>query len=180
MALLGQLPEPQVKPVFIVVSGLPGTGKSYFSKKLAERLPVVIIESDALRKTLFGSPSYSREESAYLFRTSHKLIVNLLERGISVVLDATNLLERFRERLYQIADSLESKLILIRTEASPSIVKERLESRAGNMANNSDADWAIYQKMKSSTEKMTRNHYVIDTSKDIKSAIDKIVREFYR
>lgn len=53
---LGQLPEPAVKPAFIVVSGLPGTGKSYFCRKLAERLQFIILESDALRKALFSSP----------------------------------------------------------------------------------------------------------------------------
>jgi len=180
MALLGQLPEPQAKPVFIVVSGLPGTGKSYFSKRLAGKLPVVILESDALRKALFDPPNYSQEESAYLFRACNKLIANLLERGVSVVLDATNLFERFRERLYRIADSLEAKLILVRIEASPEVVKNRLESRAGSMAGNSDADWSVYQKMKDMAERMTRNHYVVDTSKDIKPAIDKIAKEFYR
>ena len=49
---LGQLPEPVAKPAFVAVRGLPGTGKSYFSSKLAERLPLAILESDALRKVL--------------------------------------------------------------------------------------------------------------------------------
>ena len=40
---LGQLPEPLVEPTFTVVSGLPGTGKSYFSSKLAERLQFLIL-----------------------------------------------------------------------------------------------------------------------------------------
>ena len=56
---LGQLPEPAAEPALIAVSGLPGTGKSYFCSKLAERLPFVILESDALRKVLCSPPSYS-------------------------------------------------------------------------------------------------------------------------
>ncbi len=35
---LGQLPEPVAEPVLVVVGGLPGSGKSYFCGKLAERL----------------------------------------------------------------------------------------------------------------------------------------------
>ena len=54
---LGELPEPMVEPAFIAVSGLPGAGKSYFCSKLVERLPSVILESDALRKALFSSPN---------------------------------------------------------------------------------------------------------------------------
>ncbi len=101
---LGQLPEPVVEPAFVVVSGLPGTGKSYFCSKLAERLPFLILESDALRKALFSAPSYSQQESSYLFRVYHLLIERLLKKGVPVVLDATNLSERHRERLYSIAE----------------------------------------------------------------------------
>src|SRR3972149_825639 len=93
---LAPLPEPMAKPVLVVISGLPGTGKSYFSRKLAERLPCVILESDALRKRLFSSPDYSAAESQYLFSACHRLIEELLKSGISVVLDATNLVEGHR------------------------------------------------------------------------------------
>jgi len=53
---LGELPEPVAEPAFIAVSGLPGTGKSYFCRRLVERLPSIILESDALRKELFPQP----------------------------------------------------------------------------------------------------------------------------
>ncbi|MFC2060414.1 AAA family ATPase, partial [Chloroflexota bacterium] len=93
---LGQLPEPTVNPAFIAVSGLPGTGKSYFCSQLAKRLPLVVLESDVLRKALFSSPSYGLKESSHLFRTIHRLIEDLLKRGMSLILDATNLSERYR------------------------------------------------------------------------------------
>lgn len=176
---LGQLPEPVVKPAFIVVSGLPGTGKSYFSRKLAERLPFLILESDALRKTLFPSPVYSSQESARLFEAIHHLIEGLLKRGIPLTLDATNLAERYREHLYKIADRLDIKLIMVRVEAPPDLVHERLKSRLKkeNQGDNSDADWTIYQKMKESVQRIHRKHYVVDTSGDITPVLNKIVRE---
>jgi len=177
---LGQLPEAVAEPVFIAVSGLPGTGKSYFCSKLVERLSFIILESDALRKALFPSPSYSQQESSRLFRACHLLIERLLRKGISLILDATNLSERYREHLYSIADRLNVKLLLVRVEAPPQIVRERLESKLKDLENKSDADWEVYQKMKSSVQKITRNHYVVDTSKDITPVIDKIVREVNR
>ena len=51
---LGKLPEPVVRPSLVVVSGLPGTGKSYFCLRLAERVPFAILESDRLRKWYTG------------------------------------------------------------------------------------------------------------------------------
>ena len=177
---LGQLPEPVAEPVFIAVSGLPGTGKSYFCSKLAEKLSFVILESDALRKALFPSPSYSQQESSRLFRACHLLIERLLRKGISLILDATNLSERYREHLYSIADRLSVKLLLVRVEAPPQIVRERLESKLKDPENKSDADWEVYQKMKSSVQKIRRNHYAVDTSRDITPVLDKIVREVRR
>ena len=173
---LGQLPDPVVKPTFITVSGLPGTGKSYFCNKLAERLSFVILESDALRKALFPSPSHSSQESSRLFQTCHLLIEKLLKKGVSLILDATNLSERFRKRLYNIADRLDVKLILVRIEAPLQVVHQRLQARVNNPGGKSDADWVVYQKMTPSVQKISRNHYAVDTSKDITPVLDKIMR----
>ena len=179
---LGQFPEPVVKPSFIVVSGLPGTGKSYFCSKLAEKLPFIILESDALRKVLFSSPNYSSQESSRLFQTCHHLIEELLKRGVPLILDATNLSEQYREHLYSIADRLDVNLVLVRVEAPPQVVRERLKARreGTNPRSKSDADWAVYQRMKSSVQRIHRNHYAVDTSRDITSVLDKIIREVKR
>ena len=177
---LGQLPEPVVKPAFIVVSGLPGTGKSYFCRKLAERLHFVILESDVLRRALFLSPGYDPTESRRLFQAIHLLIEGLLKRGMPLILDATNLSERYREHLYSIADHLDVRLVLVKVEAPPDVVRERLKARRGDPQSKSDADWGVYQKLRSSVEKIWRNHYVVDTSRDITPVLDKIVRAVRR
>ena len=179
---LGQLPEPVVRPTFIVVSGLPGTGKSYLSSKLAERLGFLILGSDALRKTLFPSPSYSQQESSHLFQACHLLIERLLAKGVSIILNATNLSERHRERLYNIADRMGAKLILVRVEAPHQVVEERLKARqaGANPADESNAGWEVYQRMRPTVQKIGRNHFVVDTSRDIAPVLDKIVREVRR
>lgn len=179
---LRQFPEPEAEPSFIVVSGLPGTGKSFFCSRLAERLPFKILESDALRRTLFPSPSYSAEESSQLFQAIHLLIERLLKKGTPLILDATNLSERYRERLYSIAERLNVRLILVRVEAPPQVVYERLKARnqKEKSGDYSDADWQVYQRMKTSVQKIHRNHYVVDTSRDITPVINKIVRAVRR
>lgn len=174
---LGSLPEPVVRPAFIVVSGLPGTGKTHFCQQLRQRLSAIILESDALRKILFPQPTYSPKESSYLFRLCHLLIDKLLSRGIPVILDATNLSERNREFLYSIAEKQKAKLILVRVEAPPDVVKERLQSRRYDPQTKSDADWEVYQRMKSSVDRIRRQHLAVDTSRDITPVIEKIVKE---
>jgi len=175
---LDSLPEAVVNPGFVVVSGLPGTGKTFFCHKLVEKQLFCILESDALRKVLFPSPDYSANESARLFTACHSLIEWLLQNGVPVIFDATNLSERHREHLYRISDRAGARLVLVRVETPPEIAYQRLQARK-NIAtpeDKSDADWDIYRQMKPRAEKIRRNHFVADTSRDITPVIDKIIR----
>lgn len=175
---LGELPEPVANPVFVIVSGLPGTGKSHFSRKLAEQLPSVILESDTLRKRLYPSPTYSAQESHRLFNACHRLIEELLDSGITAILDATNLVEQHRERLYLISQRLKVKQIIVRVEAPRNLVLKRLQGRSRGIdrGDNSDADSGVYQRMRAGAERIRRNHFVVDTSRDITPVVNKIVR----
>lgn len=175
---LDNLPQPQVEPPLVIVSGLPGTGKSFFCRQMAERLPFVILASDALRRILFPCPVYDENENKRLFPACHTLVEELLRKGIPVIFDATNLLERHREYLYRIAGSVGAKLILVRIEAPPEVVQQRLLVREKGLEpqDDSQAGWRVYQKMKPRKERISRNHFVVDTSRDITPAIDRIVR----
>jgi len=179
---LDSLPEAVVNPGFVVVSGLPGTGKTFFCHKLAEKQPFCILESDALRKALFSSPDYSADESARLFAACHSLIEWLLQNGVPVIFDATNLSERNREHLYRISDRAGARLVLVRVEAPPAVAYQRLQARKDGALpeDKSDADWDIYRQMKPRIEKIRRNHFAVDTSRDITPVIDKIIRTINR
>jgi predicted kinase len=175
---LNGLPQPQVEPPLIVVSGLPGTGKSFFCRKLAERLSFPILASDTSRKILFPFPRYKESENKRLFSAYHVLIEELLGKGIPVIFDATNLLEHHREYLYRAAERAGAKLILVWVEAPTEVVRQRLLARkkAATSQDDSEADWEVYNKMKPRREKISRNHLVVDTSQDITAVINKIVR----
>jgi len=179
---LHDLPQPQVEPPFVVVSGLPGTGKSFFCRRMAERLPFLTLSSDALRKILFTHPLYNEEENRRLFPACHALIKELLRGGIPLIFDATNLLERHREYLYYAAEKAGARLILVWVKAPAEIVQQRLLAREKGVdpQDDSQAGWGVYRRMDPRREKISRNHFVVDTSRDITPAIDKIVRAIKR
>ena len=180
---LPSVPDPLPRAVLIVVSGLPGTGKSYFSRRLAERLPIAVVETDVMRRVLFPEPDYSAKESARLFRACHALIEEMLRRCIPVLLDATNLVEANRERLYNIAHRASAKLILVRVEAPPGVVAQRLGQREQGAADPEDVSTAgrsVYDRMATSVEPIRRNHLAVDTSRDITPVMEKIEREIQR
>ena len=179
---LGPLPEPVAHPVLIALSGLPGTGKSYLARRLAERLPVAVLESDLLRRALFRNPSHAAAESAYLFQAVHRLLEELLRDGIAVLLDATNLEEVHRERLHRSAHRAGVRLILVRVKAPPEVVAQRLEGRAQHKdpQDRSDAGWEVYQRMRRTAEPVGGTYLTVETSRDVAPAVEKIVREVRR
>ncbi len=175
--IFNNLPQSEGQPAIIVVSGLPGTGKTHFCRRLAERLPCTILESDAIRKKIYPRPTYSPKESAGLFRAIHVMAATLLGKGVNVILDATNLEERHRKTVYKVAERAGARLILVQVEAPPEVVQKRLKSRVDGKAAGdfSDADWSIYQRMKPQAEKIKQPHFTVDTSRDITPVIDKII-----
>ncbi len=179
---LERLPEPVAHPVLMIISGLPGTGKSHFSRQLTERVPLATLETDTLRKALFSVPTYSASESSRLFRLTHALIGELLDRGVPVLLDATNLVEARRRRLYTIADQRDVKLVLVRVEAPPEVVRERLAGRkqGEQREDHSDADWRVYERMRRSEEPISRGHITVDTTRDVSPVVDEVLREITR
>jgi predicted kinase len=176
---LRPLPPPHSCAALVVVSGLPGSGKSYFCRRLASRHPLARLDSDALRKSLFDQPTHSPEESRRLFAACHYVLDRLLGSGISALLDATNLREVHRRQLYAIAERHGAKLVLVSLRAPAAVVEGRLAARArrADPEDLSDAGPEVYQRMRSLDEPIARPHIVVDTSADIEPAVQTVLRE---
>ena len=173
------LPPPVDKPCMAVLSGLPGSGKTTFARNLAARVPLAILEGDALRKALFTQPSYSANESRRLFGAIHQLAYELLLDGISVLVDATNLRESNRTELYGLAERAGARLFLVCVEAPPEVIRERLGRRTlhPDPQEASTADWRVYRRMAATAEPILRLHLTVDTSEDVGWALDKLARD---
>jgi len=176
---LGELPASRPAPVLVLVSGLPGSGKSNFSRELCSRYPLAHLNSDALRRALFPHPTHAATESARLFAAVHALLERLLSGGVSAVLDATSLKEEHRRPLYDIAQRTGAGLIIVRTEAPEAVALGRLAARArgSDPEEASEATQAVYNRMKSEVEPIERTHITVDTSGDIAPALDAVVRQ---
>jgi len=173
------LPPPQTGPALVVLSGLPGSGKSHFCRRLASRYPMASLKSDALRKALFGQPTHSAEESRRLFAACHLVLSRLLARGIPAIFDATNLREVHRRQVYSIADDHNAKLILVHLQAPPAVAHERLQARVKGPHSQdlSDAGPEVYERMRHDVEPIGRPHISVDTSADIEPAIAAILQQ---
>ena len=169
-------PRMPQQPLLIAMCGLPGTGKSYFAAKLTEQVPFLILETDRLRKVLVEHPKYSTQEHRRVFRSCYQLIQYYLINGYSVLFDATNLNEEFRTYLYDIAEATHAPLALVHATAPENTVRRRLKQRKADRHANtySDAGWLIYTRLAPVEEPVQRDHYALDTSKDISPVLDEV------
>ena len=168
-------PTPGSRATLVLLSGLPGDGKSYLARRLAEASGAEIVESDAVRLRLTGEPRFTRAENGRVFAACHALIERLLGEGLVVIMDATNLVEVHRRTVYAIAERAGARLIIVRVEAPEPTARRRLEERAAR--GEGLADWAVRQRMRRTRETIQRPHRRVDTSRDIAEAVKEIAAE---
>jgi predicted kinase len=135
----------------VLVGGPPGSGKTTLAGDLADRLGMVVLSSDPLRKELAGrspldpAPSAFQEgiySQAWSDRTYHELLgraERLLSRGESVVLDATWSASSRRREAAALASRASAQLLSLRCCLDAETAAARIRARSGT----SDADTEI-------------------------------------
>ena len=117
------------RPFVVMLSGLPGSGKTSLAMAIRSQIPAAIIESDAVRSALSPRPAFSADESARVFDLCERAMERLLHRGIPVIMDATNLRERHREPVYALSERAGVPLVIVQVYAGTEIIRRRLEDR---------------------------------------------------
>lgn len=178
-AAIGPVPPAEERPAFVILSGLPGSGKSHVARELAKRYPLAVLHIDALRKTLVPQPQYTQAEHARTFAAVHALIDRLLARKVSVLYDATNLKEEYRRPLYEIGERNGARVKVVRVVSPEEVALRRLRERREGSGErwSSDADEDVYEMMRLEAEPVAGPHAEVDASGDVSEAVDKIVRK---
>ena len=78
------------KPIFWMMIGLPGSGKSYKAKELSVAYNANIHSSDSIREELSGDIN-NQDINELVFKTLHKRVKEDLLNGKSCIYDATNI-----------------------------------------------------------------------------------------
>ena len=159
----------------IVMSGLPGTGKSYLSHRIATEIGYIVISSDAVRKALVRRPKYTSNEHYRVFRACHSYIKEVIDNKFGVIFDATNLNTHAINPLRKIAEANNIECIIIRCEADESVIKTRLSLRShGQNDYESDADWSVYMMLKPNQKHIPNCDYIVDSSAEIEWIINEL------
>jgi len=141
---------PAGSAALVVLMGYPGVGKSHCARLLAARLGAAHVASDQLRSRLFIAPSYANEENATIFKCVDALVEGLLRERHRVIVDATNLVARYRAASVGAAKRANAPIIFVRVVADDAAIRGRLAQRrvARSADDHSDADERVYERMR--------------------------------
>ena len=89
------------KPIFLMMCGLPASGKSTIAQELAKEFNATIFSSDDLREEMFGDIN-DQEHNQELFVELHKRIKDCLKSGNNAIYDACNI--NYKRRMSFLAE----------------------------------------------------------------------------
>jgi len=152
--------DSKYKPVLIVMVGLTGSGKSYFSDMLAKKINAKLYSSDVIRKELFTGKSNAKFESGIYSPKHSKIVYNVLKwkaykslkEGYNVILDATYIKNQYRQDLIQSTDNIGIKPHFVFLDINEQTIFQNLKKRVLEPSI-SDGTVEIYFKQKEVFEK---------------------------
>lgn len=152
--------------MLVLVMGLPGSGKSFFAKRLAEISDMVYLNSDQVRIELGMRGRYSSEDRQKVYAALVGQAKGLLNEKKPVLVDATFQRKKNRWEFQQLARKMNCPIAFIRVWAEDGLVQKRLATEREE----SDADFSVYEKLKSDFDPLEGDYL------DIRSEDGKIDR----
>jgi hypothetical protein len=151
------------KTKLILVCGLPGTGKTSVAEAIAKKTDARILSTDIIRKEMLSNPAYTEDEKTLVYSMLFNMAGMMLKDGRNVVLDGTFYKKELRDNVKELAVKTKSELSIIEVVCDERLIRERLAKRCKTCCA-SDADFAVYKKLRKSFEQIKEKHFTIDTS----------------
>lgn len=163
--------------MIVLVGGLPGSGKTYFATKLAERLNTEYISTDTLRKSLRSQGRYDIADKLFVYRELVKVAESKLTVSRNaVVVDATFSNRIMWEMFVHLANKVSAIIKFIWVYADEQLIKER----TARMRQDSEADYSVYLKVRDEAESVDFPHLNLQsTNSNIETMLTKAIRYIF-
>lgn len=154
-------------PTLFIMHGLSGSGKSWMSERLVPQLGAIRIRSDIERKRLGGDSTPLPENAGfeaglYTPALSHRTYARLLEcaasclkGGFDTIVDAAFLHGADRRAFADLAARGGFHFVMLACEADSAILIQRIEQRARQQIDPSDADLMVLTEQRRTAEPLS-------------------------
>ena len=145
-----------------VFSGLPGTGKTVLSQRLANRVKAVHLRIDTVEQALRDLCGIVVEGAGY--RLAFRVATDNLRLGVSVVADSCNPVELTRGEWETVADETQVRCVNIEVICSDALEhRQRVETRKSSVPGLVLPTWKAV--LHREYHSWTRDRIIIDTAR---------------
>jgi predicted kinase len=165
--------------VLIVISGLPGTGKTAVAARLASRLKAVHLSIDAAEDAMLGAGlARGWETGVAAYEVTRAAAEQNLDLGWEVVVDAVNDSELARQTWRNAAERTNVALRFVLLDCSDQDEhRRRLESRQRGLVHIPEPTWSQVLTRAAEYETWTDECILVDTRAPLEATVEAIYRQ---
>jgi aminoglycoside phosphotransferase family enzyme/predicted kinase len=149
--------------MLIILSGLPGTGKTSVAQELSQELAAVVLSTDEMRKRVLREFGYAERKKKRVYDEMFQVAQDQLIKGKNVILDATFFRQELRDKAFRIGQKCQERVFLVEVVCPEDTVKKRLQERKQEKNDFSEADYRVYKIIEDKFESLQREHFVVNT-----------------
>lgn len=169
---------PMNTPQLIVMSGLPGSGKSTIANRLAEQLKLPVFSVDPIESAIIKAGiERSFETGVAAYQVAEALASEQLKLGNSVIIDAVNAEEEGKDVWRGLARTYGLELtVLLVIVSDRALHKQRIESRVRDLHGFSEVTWEMVEARENAFTAWKEPTLQLDSARAVETLVEEAVR----
>lgn len=158
------------QPVLVYMYGLPGSGKTFVSRQLAEMLGMTHISSDRLRSELFEKPKHDKTEYQIITNLMDLMTEQFLNAGVSVIYDISVSRLTDRRAIREMARKLDAKEMMVWIQIDADTAWARTQARDRRKADDRYSDpisQAVFDRYMNLMQNPQNENYLVLSGKHL-------------
>lgn len=163
--------------MFIVLSGLPGVGKSTIADALGRRTRACVVSVDPIEDAILRSGiARSFETGVAAYQVAATVAEHQLRNGLNVIVDAANYLEVGRDVWRQVGRAAGVEPAIVEVVCSNTVEhRRRLHHRARGLDAYPEPTWEDVERRATETQPWNGPHLVVDSAHPVETSLAAIV-----